>query len=272
MIVRNDLRKSSTVIPKELKVTVLRVGGTNPFGEPLFRLILAEDRTVRAAGEWSIWSDDVPAEERGSLGIDIIQKMLTQYQRVMEAAVLSGLSQNEIDKMAYKLTSELDEILKSKLSAAPIRVESGMADVPLYPFDGFIIEKWKPAETFGSPGDWNQFTFEGQSALGPYPEFGDYELCAGPTPHMPTSAQLEDAIRQDFRQIEAKPKSAQQRLLLMLQKIEQRQKQKQKETQDRALAMLRDGPASLRNRLSLGAGRVIQEMATKAGLKGHYGN
>jgi hypothetical protein len=147
-----------------------------------------------------------------------------------------------------------------------------MKDIELYPFEGWVLEKWKPAESFGAPADWEAYRFGGENALGPYPVFGEYELVAGPTPYMPTAAQLEEAIRHDFRNIQSKPKSARERVCLLMAKIEQRQKAKAREQANHAEAFRKDGPASLRNRLSLGAGRVIQELATEAGLEGHYGN
>ena len=83
MIVRNDLKPNAAVVPEHLKDAILRVGGKNPYDEPLYRLLLAQDRITRAAGEWAIWADSVPAEDRGSLGIDDIQRMTTQMNEVI---------------------------------------------------------------------------------------------------------------------------------------------------------------------------------------------
>jgi hypothetical protein len=149
MIIRNDLRPSSSIVPDDLKEALVRVGGKNVHDEPLYRLILAQDRVTRAAGEWTIWADDVSVEDRGGLGTDVVQSMLSQFHQVIEASIRCGMPQFEIEKMAKALSGEIDEVLHSKLAAAPLRVETGLADIELYPFEGWIIEKWKPAESFG---------------------------------------------------------------------------------------------------------------------------
>lgn len=53
--------------------------------------------------------------------------------------------------------------------------------VPKYACDRWIIERWMPAEFYGSPEAWEMQTFETVDglpvpALGPYPSRGDYEL------------------------------------------------------------------------------------------------
>jgi hypothetical protein len=55
--------------------------------------------------------------------------------------------------------------------------------VPKYvPHDRWHIERWMPAEAYGSPSDWYAQTVEREGgvsvpALGPYPERGEYEHC-----------------------------------------------------------------------------------------------
>jgi len=270
-MIRNDLRSSTAVVPQAHRDAILNVGGRNPYEEPLYRLVLAEDRVTRAAGEWTIWGEEVSLDDRGGLGLDLIQKMLSQFQDVIQAAIRRGISQNEIEKMAKSLSGEIDEMLRSKLSAAPKRVESGMADVELYPFEGWVLEKWKPAESFGSPADWEKYRFQGTNALGPYPVFGEYELVAGPTPYQPSITEVTDAIRQDYRNIQSRPKSARERVALMMAKIEQRRQERARAQANEAEAFRKD-VGSLMNRLSLGAGRVRNELAKKAGITEHVGN
>jgi hypothetical protein len=50
------------------------------------------------------------------------------------------------------------------------------------PHDRWHIERWMPAESYGSPAEWLAQTIEivngrNVSALGPYPSRGDYEHC-----------------------------------------------------------------------------------------------
>jgi hypothetical protein len=50
------------------------------------------------------------------------------------------------------------------------------------PHDRWHIERWMPAESYGSPEEWQARTLEivngrNVAALGPYPSRGDYEHC-----------------------------------------------------------------------------------------------
>jgi hypothetical protein len=50
------------------------------------------------------------------------------------------------------------------------------------PHNRWHIERWMPAESYGSPGEWQARTLEivngrNIAALGPYPSRGDYEHC-----------------------------------------------------------------------------------------------
>lgn len=270
MIRRHDLKANGTIIPQEIKRALAKLGGRNLYGEPIYRLIRAEDRTIQAPGEWTIWPEEASLDDRGGLGIQTLQQMLMQHRMVMETALIKE-SRHECEKLAKQFNSQFEEVLRSKLSAIPLRVERGMMEIPLYPYSGFILEKWYPVEHYGAPSEWNRLTFDGMPAAGPYPEHGDYELLAGPTPYMPTIAQLEEAIRQNFRDIQTRPRSSKERVRLLLERAEQEKERRHLERKAHAHAYSTDSGA-LMNRLSLGAGRVRQELATKAGLKGHYGN
>lgn len=270
MPVRRDLKPNGTIIPKDIQRELKKFGGTNPYGEPIYRLIRAEDRITLAPGEWSIWPDELSMDDRGGLGIPILQKALMEYRTAMENMVEKE-SQHEIDKAAKRFNADFEKLLQSRLSAAPIRTERGMREIPLYPNEGFILEKWHPAEHYGSPSEWNRLTFDGMPAAGPYPEYGDYEMFAGPTPYMPTIEQCKDAIRQNFRDVQTRPQSSKERVRLLLEKTELEKQKRDQAIRDNADAFRRDSGA-LMNRLSLGAGKVRQKLADRAGLKGHYGN
>lgn len=269
MIIRNDLRRPPE-IPKELLATILLVGGTNPFDEALYRVVLAEDRVCLSAGFHTVWDDDVPLEDRGSLGLQDLQRAVEQYHMVVYAASKT-MSRHSAEELSRKLGAELDEMLKSKLVATPKAVHEGMEQVQIYPFEGFILEKWKPAETFGSQEDWEQYKFNGMSALGAYPVNGEYEYLAGPTPHLPTSEQITQAIKQNFRDIATRPNSPRERLLMMMNKRELAQQAKQKKKRDFAEAFNKDLNPIMRT-MSLGAGRVREALAKRAGVKEHVGN
>lgn len=248
MIIRNDNRESHPV-PQEIKDHIQSVGGKNPYGEPNYRLLLAEDRVVKAAGAWTVWDENRSLDERGGLGISAAQDMIARGCR----------------------DEEISEYLNSQVSVHPLRVDTGTKDVHLYTWVGWIIEKWKPAWMFGSRDDWESLRFQGENAAGPYPSEGDYELCAGPSPHRPSCLEITNAIRMAERQLDNKPTSAKQRTLLLLERRRLQEKKTEDAFKDKLIVVAAD-ISRLSRTLSLTAGLARQQLATAAGLKGHYGN
>jgi hypothetical protein len=250
LIIRKDNR-ATAVVPESITEAIQRVGGTNIYGEPLYRLVLAQDRYTLAAGEWNEWPEDASLDDISGLGIGEMREMVKEG----------------------KPEQEINEFLQSRLMIKPDSVTVGMKEIPVYGYEGWVLEKWKPASNYGFPSDWEQFKFHGEMALGPYPEFGDYEYCAGPTPYMLTESQIEDHIRFDMKQIDSKSSSPKQRVLLLLQRREIALAQKKRDRKSVIETVLKYGSlGNLRNRLSLGAGRIRQQLADQAGLKGHWGN
>lgn len=68
-------------------------------------------------------------------------------------------------------------------SGALLREVLELRREPKYtPHNRWHIERWMPAESYGSPGEWHAQTTEivngrNIAALGPYPSRGDYEHC-----------------------------------------------------------------------------------------------
>lgn len=266
LIGRNDLLRENPAPPELLKYC-LAAGGENPYGEPLIRLCLAEDRIMQAAGEWNIWDEDAPVEERGGLGLALIQKMLAERQDIIHEARRKGFTEDEITKLTRDMSGMIDEIMQECLARQPKSVYVGMQDIEVYPNEGWILEKWKPAEAWGPEEEWTRYQFQGVSALGPYPTFGAYELFAGPTPILPTEEELATAIRIHFQELESRPQSPQQLVVQMMNAREERNRRKRAERRADIQAATSDGPASLHKTLSLGARRVINRLAEKTGIK-----
>src|SRR5262249_3253563 len=126
------------------------------------------------------------------------------------------------------------------------------------------------AHCYGSPDVWYSYTFEGHPALGPYPQYGDYEMVAGPSDHLPSPDNLEEVVRRFYRALEERHPNPAQRMLMRLNELAERRKQKRRDNRSRidALAKEVDG---FRNTLSLGAGRVMNEWAEAAGIRSHMG-
>ena len=205
-ITRKDLRAAATLPPKQLREALGRFGGLNPYNEPMYRLVLAEDRLQTAAGNWCIWNPTMSQDDKCGLSVADIQTMLREYKEFVAVASMTQ-PRHEWEKLEKELAGTIDEFLTAKLRtpAHPDKVVTGMIQLPAYNCKGWILEKWRTAESCGSQADWYQFQFEGQAALGPYPHHGEYSLFAGPTPIRPTFKECQEAIRREMRQIEAKP-------------------------------------------------------------------
>ena len=246
MIIRNDNRESYPV-PQDVKDHIRRVGGVNIYGEPNYRLLLAEDRIVKAAGAWNIWDENLSLDDRGGLGIAKAQEMLQ-----------SGCREEEIS-----------EFFDGQIAAHPLRVVNGMMETQLYTWEGWILENWKP--TKGSRENWESVTFRGEPTAGPYPAEGDYGLFAGPSPYRPSCQEITDSIRRGERQMQDKPRDARQRVLLLLERRRLLAKKKEEAFKDKLIVVAAD-VSRISKTLSLTAGLVRQQLADAAGLKGHYGN
>lgn len=268
LILRGDLKRENPAPPEALKYC-LDVGGENPYGEPLFRLCLAEDRIMQAAGEWNQWDEDATVEERGGLGVALVQQMLAQRQDIIHGARQKGFTEDEIKKITKDISGMIEEIIQECLARQPKSVYVGMTEVEVYPNEGWILEKWKPAEAWGPEEEWGRFRFQGVAALGQYPHFGMYELFAGPSPYLPTEEEISNAIRMHFQELESRPASPQQLVLQMMNAREERNRRKRAARLADIQAMASDSPASLYNRVSLGADRVINKLAEKTGAKLH---
>lgn len=266
LIFRGDLKRE-TPAPPELQQYCLAAGGENPYGEALIRLCLAEDRIMQAAGEWNEWDENAPVEERGGLGVALVQQMLAQRQEIIHEARHKGFTEDEIAKITRNMSGMIEEIIQECLARQPRSVFVGMAEVEAYPNEGWILEKWKPAEAWGPEEEWTRYQFQGVSALGPYPTFGAYELFAGPTPILPTEEELATAIRIHFQELESRPQSPQQLVLQMMNAREERNRKKRAARRADIQAAASDGPASLHKTLSLGSRRVINQLAGKVGIK-----
>jgi hypothetical protein len=72
---------------------------------------------------------------------------------------------------------------RDPVSGALVRDVVELRREPKYaPHNRWHIERWMPADSYGSPRDWHAQTFEivngrNVAALGPYPSRGDYEHC-----------------------------------------------------------------------------------------------
>lgn len=142
----------------------IRVGGVNPFRKPMYRMVLAEKRRTLEGGNWFIWDENLSVAARGGF---------------------------------VEMRNELGDTELQQSTEQPLRIESGIREVLKYPsHEGWIIERWCPASTYGFRDEWENHTMpDGTLKLGPYPEYGDYEYCAGSSATTPSFNDIENTIR-----------------------------------------------------------------------------
>lgn len=126
-------------------------GGSNPFGEPMFRVVWGYDRIVPIHGKWEQWE---------------------QFQATL----------------TDKKTGFTDVRHFSKLTSSVVETRHVPKYLPA---NCWHLEMWRPAEEYGSLESWRKQGEEVADGMtvdtsGPYPERGEYELCY-PLTHDATS-------------------------------------------------------------------------------------
>ena len=160
-MIRDDIQGVEKA-PESVATYLLRKGGKNPYGEPNFRLIWSPSRVTKRGGAFSDWDKNIACHERG--GVVRLQSGLL---------VPNGHT--------------------------PIRTVIEVRTVRKYAFDaGWVLERWVPTTYYGNRGDWEMNVVphsEGVPLLGPYPEFGDYEMCHNSASiECPSISELQRAI------------------------------------------------------------------------------
>jgi hypothetical protein len=136
-------------------------GGTNLYGEPLWRVILAENHLVQRAG---IWHEFDPNDNQVDFGPMSRRDGSVNYQ-----------------------TKQL----------RPLSVSSAeMRWIPKYPCEGWILERWFPASCWGSKQAWEAVkSSDGVTPMmGPYPARGDYWMMKGPWVEIPTISAVRQGV------------------------------------------------------------------------------
>lgn len=141
--------------PKAYRDAMLRIGGKNPYGKPMWRVVLAQNCTRKSSG--------------------ILHHLPTGEISIFE---VDGKGQ-----------------VHSKPSVGD-RVDSGTFELPRYPVEGWIVERWFPASMWGTPEEWaaHRSTDGGQMLSSEFPREGDYFLTNGPFEKIPDLGDLENAI------------------------------------------------------------------------------
>lgn len=136
--------------PVDVAKRLKSVGGINPFGGPMFRVVWGYDRIVPIHGLWQEFEQFVAT--------------LTDKVGDPEKGIPPGYSEQ---RLITKLKSEVIETRHQ----------------PKYlPGNCWHLEMWRPPEEYGSPEQWGKAGEEVVGLMtidtaGPYPAQGEYELC-----------------------------------------------------------------------------------------------
>jgi hypothetical protein len=227
--------------PEQLEKHLLKRGGVNIYGEPVYRLVWAPSRMQKRGGNWYEWDENIPVNERNGI----------QWR-------FSGRG------------AELEPFMHR-----PKAVHTEVRDTRKYAFEGWVLERWIPAHMYGSPEAWYRHIVPGTELpkLGPYPHEGDYEMVAGgeDSKALPTIGSLDDAIAQVEAARNRWRGSVEQEVRTRCAEAD-REYQKSLDRMQMELSLrLREGRKILFG-TSLEAGRIRNELAKRAGVTGHVGN
>ena len=223
------------IVPTETQAFLKRYAGTNPFGGPKWRLMVASDCMVKQAGPWRDWAPGLSTAEKGGLN----------FQPIPDAPGVNF----------------------TRYGNKPIRVVTEMRTVRKYPqSEGYILERWFAASSYGTQDEWYAYkAVDGITPmLGPYPECGDYEFIYGPWQRLPTISVLEGLISRYVNERASRrgtPESRAQECLLRYQyELEQDENRRRAEYE----AMFNDYLTPMKSG-SLPASRWRQELARRTG-------
>jgi hypothetical protein len=140
-------------------------GGRNVYGEPNWRILLAENHLVQRAGMWTEFEPDVES---------------TNFEH---------------------MRSEDGSVVKyEQRQIAPDAIRCGVFWVPLYPCTGWILERWFGPSAIGSKEQWESaLSQDGETPMmGPFPDRGVYWMPSGggPWEEIPPLESVRQAISQ----------------------------------------------------------------------------
>lgn len=253
---RDDVR-GIQLCPSDIADYLLIIGGKTPFGEPMWRLVIAGNVVWKVAGG-KVWDEGLSISERGGV-LPFMQD--SEYQPLADAKRARAFRQGNLER-------------RSQMNK-PVRDESDrLVERRRYPhLEGWILQRWFPPSAY-SRTQWfapENCLAGGIPKLGPFPQFGDYEMIGGPIQRVPSRSELHSFISSYFRGLESRAGSIESRTREAVNAVEyERQKEEQR---IRAMAdeYMRDKCSYLFSS-SLEAGRIRTERAEKLGIREHIGN
>jgi hypothetical protein len=230
---RDDIRGVERC-PQEIGEYLLTIGGRTPFGEPMWRLVVASNIVWKVAGG-KVWDGNLSVSERG--GVDLYEGR--------------------------------------PYGNKPLRDESDrLIEQQRYPhLEGWILQKWFPPAAYNK-SQWfapENCLPNGIPKLGPFPQYGDYEMIAGPVLRVPGRQELYGFVSAYYRDLESRTGSVEGRIREAVNAAEYARKREEQQTRTFVDEYMRDKCSYLWSS-SLEAGRIREQVARQAGVKEHVGN
>jgi hypothetical protein len=250
-MLRDDIR-GTQICPSEIQNYLLTLGGRTPFGEPMWRLVVADNVVWKVAGG-KVWDENLSVSERGGILHPAVED--SECQPLADAERARAFRQGNTNK--------------------PIRDESDrLVDRRRYPhLQGWILQRWFPPSSY-SKSQWfapENCLPDGTPKLGPFPQFGDYEMIAGPVQRIPSRSELHSFISSYYRGLESRNGSVEGRIREAVNAAEYERRRDEHRVRALTEDYMRDKCSYLFSS-SLEAGRIRTKRAEKLGIREHIGN
>lgn len=218
--------------------------GVSPFGDPLYRVAQVGKIIIKKTLEWTDWADETDIALRGGIvtDTDTGKPVMSPYKPLRQK-----VERREVEKYAA-----------------------------LEP-EHFIVERWWPVHVL-APSKEEWFAPDkiipgsgGDSIMGEFPTYGDYEMVVGPFPKPPSLSYVLDYIAAREKRLEQMEHDVRKRALERA--YEGTRAEVRASEARKAENAYRIGDAiRVAESSSLAAGRWRTEMAERMGYRSHIGN
>lgn len=150
---------------------------------------------------------------------------------------------------------------------------AALVEVCKYPVDGWIIERWFPADTWGNPEEWKSHKSEDGSSMmkGEFPSRGDYWIVGGPFQRIPELGDLECAIAMHKQSMDQRPQNYKAHFEQIIRNEETAREQRREKLENDLAYMRKHELVPMLKGTSLEAQRFRDQLQARCGLKSHLG-
>jgi hypothetical protein len=257
-----SILRETSIVPRGTLKFLATFGGKNPYGEPIWRLVVASDVWIKRWGVYRDWDKNLSVAERGGLNLEFSPDRVAAVNADFGGQTVSLGEAAPVDVMHYNNKPER-EVVECR-------------EVHLYPnLKGWVVEKWFPAgsKMIGSREEWESYkAADGMTSInGEYPERGEYVMIYGPYNYLPTEDQLRTWIGKYHNDLNLLTGTVEQRALAADAEFNDVEDEKWKKNRAEYNYMMADVWKTVAKSGSLGISRFRQQLAKQAGVTEHIG-